>query len=71
VKARDSLATAVRTWPDELNPDVVCFQEIWQDAIRRTCDLSLSMPSILCEDFNAEPASDEIRGRAASPDNVG
>lgn len=31
------------------------------DAIRRTCDPSSSMPPILCGDFNAEPASDEIR----------
>ena len=31
------------------------------DAIRRTCDLSSSMPPILCGDFNAEPTSDEIR----------
>ena len=31
------------------------------DAIRRTCDPSSLMPPILCGDFNAEPASDEIR----------
>jgi endonuclease/exonuclease/phosphatase family metal-dependent hydrolase len=31
------------------------------DAVRRTCDPSASMPPILCGDFNAEPASDEIR----------
>jgi endonuclease/exonuclease/phosphatase family metal-dependent hydrolase len=31
------------------------------DAIRRTCDPSSSMPPILCGDFNAEPPSDEIR----------
>lgn len=31
------------------------------DAIRRTCDPTSSMPPILCGDFNAEPASDEIR----------
>jgi endonuclease/exonuclease/phosphatase family metal-dependent hydrolase len=31
------------------------------DAVRRTCDPSSSMPPILCGDFNAEPGSDEIR----------
>jgi endonuclease/exonuclease/phosphatase family metal-dependent hydrolase len=31
------------------------------DVIRRTCDSSSTMPPILCGDFNAEPASDEIR----------
>ena len=31
------------------------------DAIRRTCDPSSSVPPILCGDFNAQPTSDEIR----------
>jgi endonuclease/exonuclease/phosphatase family metal-dependent hydrolase len=31
------------------------------DAVRRTCDPSSSMPPILCGDFNAGPESDEVR----------